>query len=42
MARKTDSDESSDSVYLAVGGADGYVGRDGVQVDGEDPRPAAG
>lgn len=23
-----------DAVYLAIGGADGYVGRDGVKVDG--------
>jgi len=28
-----------DAIYLAVGGADGYVGRDGVQVEGENPRP---
>jgi quercetin dioxygenase-like cupin family protein len=33
-------DESQDAIYLAVGAADGYVGRDGVQVEGEDPRPA--
>jgi mannose-6-phosphate isomerase-like protein (cupin superfamily) len=32
----------SDAVFLAVGGDDGYVGRDGVQVEGEDPRPAVG
>src|SRR3954468_23872422 len=37
--RNLDSD--SDAVFLAVGGAGGYVGRDGVQVDGEDPRPPA-
>ena len=33
-------DESQDAVYLAVGGANGYVGRDGVEVEGENPRPA--
>jgi mannose-6-phosphate isomerase-like protein (cupin superfamily) len=33
-------DESSESVLLAIGAAGGYVGRDGVQVKGEDPRPA--
>jgi mannose-6-phosphate isomerase-like protein (cupin superfamily) len=33
-------DEFQDAVYLAVGGANGYVGRDGVEVEGEDPRPA--
>jgi mannose-6-phosphate isomerase-like protein (cupin superfamily) len=32
-------DESQDAIFLAVGGADGYVGRDGVQVQGEHPRP---
>src|SRR3954471_9607300 len=32
--RNVDSD--SDAVFLAVGGAGGYVGRDGVQVEGED------
>lgn len=31
-----------DAVYLCAGGADGYVGRDGIQVEGEDPRPAQG
>lgn len=31
-----------DATYLAVGGAGGYVGRDGVQVEGDDPRPPAG
>ena len=30
-----------DLVFLAVGGADGYVGRDGVAVEGENPRPPA-
>jgi mannose-6-phosphate isomerase-like protein (cupin superfamily) len=34
-------DESSDAVLLAVGGAGGYVGRDGITVEGEDPRPPA-
>jgi uncharacterized cupin superfamily protein len=33
-------DDSADAVYLAVGGAGGYVGRDGIQVGDEDPRPA--
>jgi len=33
-------DESQAAIYLAIGGANGYVGRDGVQVEGEDPRPA--
>jgi mannose-6-phosphate isomerase-like protein (cupin superfamily) len=37
--RNLDSD--TDAIYLAVGGAGGYVGRDGVQVEGEDPRPPA-
>jgi mannose-6-phosphate isomerase-like protein (cupin superfamily) len=32
-------DSESEAVFLAVGAADGYVGRDGVQVEGEDPRP---
>jgi quercetin dioxygenase-like cupin family protein len=34
-------DDSADSVFLAVGADDGYVGRDGVQVEGENPRPQA-
>ena len=34
-------DSESDAVFLAVGGAGGYVGRDGVQVEGENPRPPA-
>ena len=34
-------DSESDAIFLAVGGADGYVGRDGVQVEGENPRPPA-
>jgi hypothetical protein len=34
-------DDSADAVFLAVGAADGYVGRDGVQVEGENPRPPA-
>jgi quercetin dioxygenase-like cupin family protein len=34
-------DDSAESVFLAVGAAGGYVGRDGVQVDGENPRPPA-
>ena len=29
-----------EAIYLCAGGADGYVGRDGIKVDGEDPRPA--
>ena len=33
-------DESQDAIFLAVGGANGYVGRDGVEVEGENPRPA--
>jgi mannose-6-phosphate isomerase-like protein (cupin superfamily) len=37
--RNLDSD--TDAIYLAVGGAGGYVGRDGVQVEGENPRPPA-
>jgi quercetin dioxygenase-like cupin family protein len=28
-----------EAVYLCAGGADGYVGRDGVPIEGEDPRP---
>lgn len=39
VRRLRNLDESADSVYLAVGGADGYVGRDGVEVEGENPRP---
>jgi quercetin dioxygenase-like cupin family protein len=31
------SDE--DAVYVCVGGADGYVGRDGQAPEGENPRP---
>ena len=31
------SDE--DAVYVCVGGADGYVGRDGRPAEGENPRP---
>ena len=34
-------DDSADAVFLAVGAADGYVGRDGVAVEGENPRPPA-
>ena len=34
-------DTEADAVFLAVGGAGGYVGRDGVSVEGEDPRPPA-
>src|SRR4051794_36602056 len=34
-------DDSSESVFLAIGAHDGYVGRDGVPVEGEDPQPAA-
>ena len=30
--------ESEEAVYLCVGGADGYVGRDGRTVEGEPPR----
>jgi mannose-6-phosphate isomerase-like protein (cupin superfamily) len=29
-----------DAVYLCAGGADGYVGRDGVVAEGENARPA--
>jgi mannose-6-phosphate isomerase-like protein (cupin superfamily) len=29
-----------EAVYICAGGADGYVGRDGVTVGGENPRPA--
>jgi mannose-6-phosphate isomerase-like protein (cupin superfamily) len=32
-------DDSAEAIYLAVGADDGYVGRDGVQVEGENPRP---
>jgi mannose-6-phosphate isomerase-like protein (cupin superfamily) len=31
--------DSEEAVYVCVGGADGYVGRDGRRVEGEDPRP---
>ncbi len=31
--------DSEEAVYVCVGGADGYVGRDGRTVEGEDPRP---
>jgi mannose-6-phosphate isomerase-like protein (cupin superfamily) len=34
-------DDSSDAIYLAVGAEGGYVGRDGVEVEGENPRPPA-
>jgi mannose-6-phosphate isomerase-like protein (cupin superfamily) len=30
--------ESEEAVYLCVGGADGYVGRDGRTVEGQPPR----
>lgn len=40
VRRLRNLDESAEAVYLAVGGAEGYVGRDGVQVEGEDPRPS--
>src|SRR5215210_4489348 len=30
--------DSEEAVYVCVGGADGYVGRDGRAVDGEAPR----
>jgi quercetin dioxygenase-like cupin family protein len=39
VRRVRNLDDSADSVYLAVGAADGYVGRDGVEVEGENPRP---
>jgi mannose-6-phosphate isomerase-like protein (cupin superfamily) len=29
-----------DAVYVCAGGAGGYVGRDGIAADGENPRPA--
>lgn len=32
--------DSEEAVYVCVGGADGYVGRDGRTVEGEDPRPS--
>jgi mannose-6-phosphate isomerase-like protein (cupin superfamily) len=32
-------DDSADAVFLAIGADGGYVGRDGVQVEGENPRP---
>jgi mannose-6-phosphate isomerase-like protein (cupin superfamily) len=41
VRRVRNLDESADSIYLAVGAADGYVGRDGVEVEGENPRPPA-
>jgi mannose-6-phosphate isomerase-like protein (cupin superfamily) len=41
VRRVRNVDESADSIYLAVGAADGYVGRDGVEVEGENPRPPA-
>jgi mannose-6-phosphate isomerase-like protein (cupin superfamily) len=31
-----------EAVYVCAGGADGYVGRDGVVAEGENARPAAG
>jgi mannose-6-phosphate isomerase-like protein (cupin superfamily) len=37
--RMRNLDEESESVYLAIGADGGYVGRDGVPVEGEDPRP---
>jgi mannose-6-phosphate isomerase-like protein (cupin superfamily) len=40
VRRLRNLDESAEAVYLAVGAAEGYVGRDGVQVEGEDPRPS--
>ena len=39
-ARRVRNLGDSDAVFLAVGAADGYGGRDGVQVEGEDPRPS--
>jgi mannose-6-phosphate isomerase-like protein (cupin superfamily) len=29
-----------DAIYLCAGGADGYVGRDGIPVDAQDARPS--
>jgi mannose-6-phosphate isomerase-like protein (cupin superfamily) len=39
-ARRIHNVGDEDAVYVAVGGAEGYVGRDGVQVEGQDPRPS--
>jgi mannose-6-phosphate isomerase-like protein (cupin superfamily) len=41
VRRVRNLDESADSVYLAVGADGGYVGRDGLEVEGENPRPPA-
>lgn len=39
VRRFRNTSDSEEAVYLCVGGADGYVGRDGRTVEGEDPRP---
>lgn len=38
VRRFRNASDSEEAVYLCVGGADGYVGRDGVAIDGEPPR----
>jgi mannose-6-phosphate isomerase-like protein (cupin superfamily) len=38
VRRVRNTSDSEEAVYLCVGGADGYVGRDGRTVEGEAPR----
>lgn len=38
VRRMRNTSDSEEAVVLAVGGAEGYVGRDGRAVDGESPR----
>jgi quercetin dioxygenase-like cupin family protein len=37
VRRLRNTSDSADAMYFCVGGADGYVGRDGVRPDGEPP-----
>ena len=32
--------DSEEAIYICVGGADGYVGRDGREVEGQEARPS--
>jgi len=38
VRRFRNTSDTEEAVYLCVGGADGYVGRDGRTVDDEPPR----
>jgi quercetin dioxygenase-like cupin family protein len=41
VRRFRNASESDEAVYVCVGGAGGYVGRDGRTVEGESPRPSS-